>query len=276
MTDAGVVVVKVGGDVLLDERERAGLGANVRALVDAGHRVVVLHGGGPQVSALQASVGLAAHKVGGRRITSAADLVVVMQAICGEVNVGLTLALLSAGVNAFGCHGASAGLIRAVKRPPRVVSGAGGEPIDFGEVGDVSGVNTDVLHGLLSLGLVPVIATLGVSADGARAFNINADTTSVQLARELKAHALLMVTKVGGIFRDLDDASSRVGLVNASDARGMIEAGVISGGMIPKVEEALSVLGTGVGAIVVVGAAEQGSFRAALSGSGDAGTRITP
>lgn len=271
-----VVVVKVGGDVLQDEHERVGLGKNVRALLDEGHRVVVLHGGGPQVTALQERTGLEENKVGGRRITSAQDLVVVEQAICGEVNVGLTLALAAAGVNAFGCHGASGRLIRAVKRPPRVVSGAGPTPVDFGEVGDVTGIASDVLFGLLELGLVPVIATLGVSEDGARAFNINADTTSVQLAKALSADALLLVTKVGGIYRDLADKSSRVTEVSAKEARQMIQDGVIAGGMIPKVEEALSVLGDGVGSIVVVGAAEDGAFARALRGEGTAGTRITP
>lgn len=271
-----VVVVKVGGDVLQDEHERVGLGKNVRALLDDGVRVVVLHGGGPQVTALQERTGLQEHKVGGRRITSAQDLVVVEQAICGEVNVGLTLALAAAGVNAFGCHGASGRLIRAVKRPPRAVSGAGSTPVDFGEVGDVTGIASDVLFGLLELGLVPVIATLGVSEDGARAFNINADTTSVQLAKALSADALLLVTKVGGIYRDLADKGSRVTKVSAKEARQMIQDGVIAGGMIPKVEEALSVLGDGVGSIVVVGAAEEGAFTRALRGEGTAGTRITP
>lgn len=278
MTSEGakIVVVKVGGDVLLDDQERAGLGTNVRALVEGGYRVVVLHGGGPQVTALQQKVGLAENKVGGRRITSPADLVVVEQAICGEVNVGLTLALQAAGVDAFGCHGASGRLIRAVKRPPRVVSGAGSEPIDFGEVGDVTGVNAALLEGLLALGVVPVIATLGVSEEGGRAFNINADTTSVQLARALSAHALLLVTKVGGIFRDLTDPTTRVTTVSAKEARDMIASGVIAGGMIPKVEEALGVLGDGVDAIVIVGAQDPGAFRSALRGEGAVGTTITP
>lgn len=274
MSEGSIVVVKVGGDVLLDDEEREGLGRNVRALVEAGHRVVVLHGGGPQVTALQQRLGLEEKKVGGRRITDPEDLVVVEQAICGEVNVGLTLALLEAGANAFGCHGASGRLIRAVKRPPRVVSGAGPEPIDFGEVGDVTSVNAELLLGLLNLGLVPVVATLGVSEEGGRAFNINADTTSVQLAKALSAHALLLVTKVGGIFRDLQDPSTRVTRVSAREAREMIAAGVIAGGMIPKVEEALSVLGDGVDSIVIVGARDPRAFTSALRGE-STGTTIT-
>jgi acetylglutamate kinase len=275
VSEARVVVVKVGGDVLTDEAHKRGLAENVRALVDAGARVVLLHGGGPQVSRLQEKLGIVPNKVGGRRITSPEDLVVVEQAICGEVNVQLTCALLDAGVNAFGCHGASGRLIRAHKRPPRQVTGADA-PVDFGEVGDVESIGTDVLRGLLDLGLVPVIGTLGVSAEGGRPFNINADTTSVQLARALSAAALLLVTGVGGIFGDLARPDSRIREVTAGDARALIADGVIQGGMIPKVEEAISVLGEGVGSIAVVGAAAAGAFRAVLDGTGEHGTRIVP
>lgn len=273
MAVSETVVVKVGGDVLTDDAQREGLAQNVRALTARGARVALLHGGGLQVSRLQERLGMVPNKVGGRRITSPEDLLVVEQAICGEVNVQLTCALLEAGVNAFGCHGASGRIIRAHKRPPRQVTGAS-EPVDFGEVGDVESIGADLLRGLFDLDLVPVIATLGVTALGGRPFNINADTTSVQLARALCATALLMVTGVGGVFKDLDDPSSRIRQVTASEARALIEDGVIQGGMIPKIEEALSVLGDGVDSIAVVGAQDRGAFAAALSGSGEHGTRI--
>src|SRR5450631_3876362 len=129
-----VAVVKVGGDILLGSAERVGIASNIKDLVAAGWRVVVLHGGGPQVNRLQEMHGLVPNKIGGRRITSKEDLLVVKQAICGEVNVELTQLLQDAGIDAFGCNGSSGKLIQAVKRPPRVVSGAGPDPIDFGEV----------------------------------------------------------------------------------------------------------------------------------------------
>jgi acetylglutamate kinase len=269
-------VIKVGGDVLLDEHERTGLGRNVRGLVDDGCGVVLLHGGGPQTTRLQERLGMTPRKVGGRRITSPEDLVVVEQAICGEVNVQLCCALLEAGVPAFGCHGASGRLIRAVRRPPRVFSGAGPDPVDFGEVGDVTGIDVGLLEGLLALGQVPVVATLGVSETGGRAFNINADTTSVRLARALGAATLLLTTRVGGVFRDLDDPATRIDSITAAEARRLIADGVIAGGMIPKVEEALGVLEEGVGAIAIVGAVEPDAFRRVVRGEGGVGTRITP
>lgn len=269
-----VAVVKVGGDVLQGQVEREGIAANVKDLVDSGWRVILLHGGGPQVNELQEKHGLVPNKVAGRRITSEADLLVVKQAICGEVNVSLMQELQHVGINAFACNGASGKLITATKRPPRVMSGAGEQPIDFGEVGDVVAVNVDLLNNLTELGLVPVIATLGVEANSGRIFNINADTTVVQIARALKADLLLLTTAVGAIYRDLDQPDSRIAQINAEQAKALITEGVIQGGMIPKVEEALSVLNDGVKNIAIVGPQIKGAFLDVATGKGSKGTSI--
>ncbi len=270
-----VAVVKVGGDVLLGQTERDGIAANVKDLVDNGWRVVLLHGGGPQTNRLQELHGLTANKVAGRRVTSEADLVVVKQAICGEVNVDLTQTLQAVGINAFGCNGASGKMVTAVKRPPTVVSGGPAEPVDFGEVGDVVSVNAKLLNGLTDLGVVPVIATLGVEADSGRVFNINADTTVVQIAKALKADLLLLTTAVGAIYRDLSQPETRISKVNVEQAEALIEEGVIQGGMIPKVEEAISVLKDGVKNIAIVGPQIKGAFLAVAKGEGSKGTVIT-
>ena len=269
-----IAVVKVGGDVLQGEVERSGIAANVKDLVDAGWRVILLHGGGPQVNELQEKHGLVPNKVAGRRITSEADLLVVKQAICGEVNVSLAQELQNVGINAFACNGASGKLITAVKRPPRIMSGAGDQPIDFGEVGDVVSINAELLNNLTSLGLVPVIATLGVEVDSGRIFNINADTTVVQIARALKADLLLLTTAVGAIYRDLSQPETRISQINVEQAKALILEGVIQGGMIPKVEEAISVLNEGVKNIAIVGPQIKWAFLDVATGKGSKGTRI--
>jgi acetylglutamate kinase len=270
-----VAVVKVGGDVLQGEIEREGIAANVKDLIDAGWRVILLHGGGPQVNALQEKHGLVPNKIAGRRITSEADLLVVKQAICGDVNVSLMQELQQVGINAFACNGASGKLITATKRPPRIMSGGGVHPIDFGEVGDVVSINAVLLNDLTALGLVPVIATLGVEQNSGRIFNINADTTVVQIARALKADLLLLTTAVGAIYRDLDQPDSRISRVNVQQARDLITEGVIQGGMIPKVEEAISVLAEGVKSIAIVGPQIKGAFLDVALGNGSKGTSIT-
>lgn len=268
-----IAVIKVGGDVLLDQAEREGLAQNISDLRSKAWQIVLLHGGGPQVNTLQEKHGLVPNKVAGRRITSAEDLVVVKQAIAGEVNVNLTSALIKAGLPAFGCHGASGSLIQATKRPPVVVTGAGPEPIDFGEVGDVSGINTGLLKGLLALDVIPVIATLGVATDG-RIFNINADTSVVQIARELKADLLLLTTAVGAVFEDLKKPETRIKQVNRAQAKKLIDDGIIQGGMIPKVEEAMTLLSEGVGSIAIVSGRNPGAFQAVADATGEYGTRI--
>lgn len=273
LQDRKIAVIKVGGDVLLDPEESSGLADNIKQLRLNGWSLVVLHGGGPQVNRLQTCHGLTANKVAGRRITSIQDLLVVKQAIAGEVNVNLVSELSKVGLPAFGCHGASAGLIKAEKRPPVIITGGGDKPIDFGEVGDVTGINSKLLEGLLDLDVIPVIATLGVSDKG-RIFNINADTTVVQIAKSLKAKLLLLTTQVGGVFKDLKQPESRITQVNQQQVRQLIEDGTIQGGMIPKVEEAMTLLSEGVETIAIVSGKHSGAFIAVAEGTGKYGTRI--
>ncbi len=268
-----IAVIKVGGDVLLDSQESTGLANNISQLRANGWSIIVLHGGGPQVNRLQTCHGLVANKIAGRRITSKQDLLVVKQAIAGEVNVNLVSILSKAGLPAFGCHGASAGLIKAQKRPPVMITGGGDKPIDFGEVGDVTGINSKLLSGLLELNVIPVIATLGISNEG-QIFNINADTTVVQIAKSLKANLLLLTTQVGGVFVDLNDPTTRINQVDRKKAKQLIDEGIIQGGMIPKVEEAMTLLSEGVETIAIVSGKYSGAFMAVAEGTGEYGTRI--
>jgi len=260
-----LAVIKIGGDVLLDDDERKGLAENVSDLYQLGWNIIILHGGGPQVSALQCLYGLEANKVAGRRITSSDDLKVVKQAIAGEVNVDLVSLLTTAELPAFGCHGASGLIIEAEKRPPIKVSGVGDKLIDFGEVGDVVSINHQLLSGLLDLGLIPVIATLGMNRRG-RVFNINADTTVVQIARALQTDLLLLITQVGGIFRNIDDPDSIIISIAPEQASELIEEKIITDGMIPKVEEAINLLDQGIETIAIAAARRRGVFKALASG----------
>ncbi|MGB0496350.1 MAG: acetylglutamate kinase [Kangiellaceae bacterium] len=273
MTEKKIAVIKVGGDVLLNKNEATGLAENIKQLHDSHWSIVLLHGGGPQVNKLQEQHGLTPNKVAGRRITSKKDLLVVKQAIAGEVNVNLVSELTSVGLPAFGCHGASAGLVKAEKRPPVIITGGGDEPIDFGEVGDVKSINSELLTGLLNLNVIPVIATLGISEQG-EIFNINADTTVVQIAKALKAKLLLLTTQVGGVFKDLSEPNSRIEEVDRSQAKQLIDKGIIQGGMIPKVEEAMTLLSEGVETIAIVSGKNSGAFMAIAKGTGEFGTRI--
>lgn len=248
MTAACVRVVKIGGEVIRGARLEQ-LCSQLAHLVDsrAGRddRVVLVHGGGPQTSELQRALGQTPVVVGGRRVTDEAALQAIKYAVAGGANVDLCAGLVRVGLSPVGLHGASSAVIRAVKRPPRIVTGAGPEPVDFGHVGDVVGVNRDLLEHLLSGGYVPVLACLGVDAAG-RVYNINADIVATRVAVELGARDLFLVMDAPGVLRDRDDPASRIARLTIAEAEALIADGTVAGGMIPKLEESFVALRGGV------------------------------
>lgn len=261
-----VVVVKLGGEVVGGPKMPE-LARDLRALVDGGDRVVVTHGGGPQATALSKRLGLEPKLVGGRRITDAATLDVMKMVIAGQVNVDLVAALRAAGLRPVGLHD----IVRSHKRPPRVVSGGGSEPIDFGHVGDVDGFDLPLLERVLDGGWLPVVACLGYGSDGA-VHNINADIVANQLAGALRADALVLVTGAPGVLRDVADASSRIPRLTVADGKRAITDGVVSGGMIPKLEESFAALTLGARAIYIV----DGDVALAVREPGSVGTVLLP
>lgn len=246
-------VVKVGGELVQDRALlAASVGSAVRAFLDAGIRVVVVHGAGPQATELSKRLGLVPRMVGGRRITDEATLEVMKMALAGQVSVDVAAALRLARVPALCTTGVSAGLLEAVKRPPKPITGAGTEPVDMGLVGDVVAVDTGLLERLAAAGVVPVLGSLGGDATGG-VFNINADTVAARVAAELRAAKLLLVSNVPGVLRDKDDPATRIPRLTAEEAHEAIASGVIVGGMIPKVEESLAMLEQGIEAVHIVG-----------------------
>ncbi len=246
-------VVKVGGELASDRaRLAASVGMAVRAFLEAGIRVAVVHGAGPQASELSRRLGLQPVMMGGRRVTDPATLEVMKMTLAGQVSVDVAAAFRIAGVPALCTTGVSAGLIDAVKRPPRHIRGAGPDPVDLGLVGDVAGVRTEAFERLAGAGWVPVLGSLAGDTDG-NVFNINADTVATRIAAQLHAAKLFLVSNVPGVLRDTADPSSRMPTLTAAQAEREIASGVIAGGMIPKVEESLAMLKEGIGAIHIVG-----------------------
>ncbi len=246
-------VVKIGGELASDRAKLAGsVGAAVRAFLEAGIRVAVVHGGGPQATELQKKLGLQPKMVGGRRVTDEATLEVMKMSLAGQVSVDVAAAFRLAGVPALCTTGVSAGLVEAVKRPPKVISGAGPDPVDLGLVGDVAGVDVGLFERLAAAGIVPVLGSLAGDGQG-NVFNINADTVATRLAARLKAAKQFLVTNVPGVLANKDDPSTRLPTLTPSEARAKIASGVIQGGMIPKVEESLEMLEEGIEAIHIVG-----------------------
>jgi len=269
------IVVKLGGEVV-GGPVGAAVAADVAGLIEAGERVVVVHGGGPQATALQKSLGIEPKIVGGRRITDGPTLDVMKMAVAGKVNVELCGQLMAAGAKPVGLHGASSGVVRGVKRPPRVVSGGGPDPIDFGLVGDITGFNRQLLDLLAFAGYVPVVACLAADENG-QVLNVNADIVANQVASALEASALFLITSTPGVMRDVKDPSSRLRTLTVAEARAAIADGVVTGGMIPKLEESIAALADGrVGAIHIMGEVTAGDLRKQLAEPGAVGTTLFP
>jgi acetylglutamate kinase len=265
-------VVKVGGELAQNPPLLANsVGAAVRAFLDAGVRVAVVHGAGPQASELSQRLGLVPKLVGGRRMTDAATLEVMKMALAGQVSVDVASAFRLAGVPALCTTGVSAALVDAVKRPPKPITGAGPEPVDMGLVGDVVGVDVQRLEALAQVGLVPVLASLAGDGQG-NVFNVNADTVAVRVAAALKAAKLFLVSNVPGVLGDKDRPETRMPRLSRADAARAIAEGRIVGGMIVKVEESLAMLQQGIEAIHIVGVEPPSSLLEEAEEAGSRGT----
>jgi acetylglutamate kinase len=264
------IVLKLGGEIV-HAPELDVIAADLRTLVEGFHRVAIVHGGGPQATALQKTLGLETRMVAGRRYTDEKTLEVMKYVVAGQLNVDLCARLLASGVMGVGLHGASGHVVQARRRPPRVMQGAGPDPVDLGLVGDVTGFNLPLLGDLFERRYVPVIACLGCDARG-QALNINGDTVASQLAGALRADALVLVTSTPGVLRDVKDPSSRIPRITRPEFERMVADGTISGGMIPKLEESFGVLANGAQSVVIVGKLGPGDLAHAVLQPGSAGT----
>lgn len=268
------IVVKLGGEVV-QGGEIDLIAEDLRELVAGWHRVTVVHGGGPQATALQARLGLPTRMIAGKRVTDAATLEVMKYAVAGQVNVDLCGRLLAHGVMPVGLHGASGHVVQATRRPPRPMQGAGPDPVDLGLVGEVTGFNLPLLGDLHERRYVPVLACLGADAAG-NALNINGDTVASQLAGALRADALVLVTSTPGVLRDVRDPASRIPRIGRGEFERRVADGTISGGMIPKLEESFEILRGGARSVVIIGRLAPGDLLRAVLEPGSAGTVLEP
>jgi acetylglutamate kinase len=264
------IVLKLGGE-LVHSPELDVIARDLRTLVDGWHRVAIVHGGGPQATALQKRLGLETRMVAGRRYTDPETLEVMKYVVAGQLNVDLCARLLAAGVMPVGFHGASGHMVQAARRPPRPMQGAGPDPVDLGLVGDVVGFNLPLLGDVFERRYVPVLACLGCDRAG-QALNINGDTVASQLAGALRADALVLVTSTPGVLRDVRDPASRIPRITRVEFERMVADGTISGGMIPKLEESFDVLQGGAQSVVIVGKLGAGDLVRAVLDPGSAGT----
>ncbi len=229
------VVVKYGGNAMTDAGLAARFAEDIVLMRAVGMRPVVVHGGGPQIGELMARLGKESEFRDGLRVTDAETLDIARMVLVGKVNRDVVSALNGHGPLAVGLSGEDAGLIRAEERDPAL-----------GFVGDITSINPAIVERLLTEDLVPVISTIGASADG-QAYNINADTVASAIAVALRAEKIVYLTDVEGLLADVDDPDSLISTTTAAELQAMVDSGSLSGGMIPKVEACIEAVVAGVG-----------------------------
>ena len=263
-----VFVLKLGGEVLAGPGRIATLMEQVGVLQALGVRLVLVHGGGPQSTALARRLGHEPRMVAGRRVTWAEDLRVASQVLSGEINTALLGACRKEGIPAVGVSGVDAGLVTASRRPPVHMEGEGPDPVDFGFVGDIESVDPSALHVMLEQGWIPVVSPLSADAEG-RLLNINADTVAAALAQALQARKLVFTMAAPGILRDLDDPATLVSYLDLAGLRELRDQGVLARGMLAKAAAIESAIEGGVPRVhVISGSARDSLLREIFTNEG--------
>ena len=221
-----VVVVKYGGNAMLNEELKMAVMEDIVLLSTIGIRVVLVHGGGPEINHMLERVGKESKFVDGLRYTDAETMEIVQMVLTGKLNKDIVSILLQKGGKAVGLSGVDSGLLRAKKSEK-----------DLGFVGDITDVNPEIITSLLDKGFIPVVSTvaLGEQGDDAR-YNINADTAAAKIAVALHAEKFVQLTNVPGILRNIDDPSTLIKRIERTAIGSLKATGILSGGMIPKID----------------------------------------
>lgn len=240
------IVIKYGGAAMSDETLKDSVMQDIVLMKYVGMNPVVVHGGGPQISAMMKRVGKEAEFVQGLRVTDAETVDIAEMVLAGKINKEIVLLINQHGGKAVGLCGKDANLIQAQKHFAQVTSNTGEQiMVDIGFVGRVIEVNPGIIRVLYEQNFIPVIAPNGVGEDG-ETYNINADSIAGEIAAALKAEKLIILSDVRGILRDKDDENTLVPTLNVSEIDGLVKEGVISTGMLPKVEACITALEAGV------------------------------
>ncbi len=255
-------VVKLSGKATEDAANLASLAEELALLHQVGIRVCVVHGGGKQLSELALRLGVEQTIINGRRVTDDATLEMAKMIFAGKINTDILAALRRRGVEAVGLSGVDGNIVQASKRPPKeVLNRETGEraEVDFGHVGDIIRINSRLLCVLLAEGYLPVVSSLGADEDG-MVFNINADTIASEIAVQLQAEKLILLSDVDGICLRQEEPETKLSRLTVDEAEALIRDGTATGGMIPKLQSLITILSRGVSSAHII----NGTLRNAL------------
>ncbi len=231
-----IIVVKYGGNAMIDEELKQAVIEDIMLLHLVGIHVVLVHGGGPDINKMLQKLSIESHFINGLRYTDEATMDVVQMVLCGKVNKDLVNLLGGYGVGIGGMDG---GLFKAIKRTDA-------NNTDYGYVGDIQEVNPQIVLDVIDRGYIPVISSVAVGMDDTSTYNVNADTAASKIAIALKAKKLILLTDVRGVMSEPGNNDSLIEQIKVSQVPALLKSGVISGGMIPKVDCCVEAVRSGV------------------------------
>ena len=235
-----IIVVKYGGNAMINDELKDAVMGDIVLMSLIGIKVVLVHGGGPEITQMLNQVGKKSEFVNGLRVTDKETVDIVQMVLAGKVNKNLVNLLHHKGGNAIGLCGIDGHMIEAEVLNP-----------ELGYVGEITNVNVAPITDVLEKGYIPVISTVGCDKEG-NVYNINADTAAAKIAGILGAESLISMTDIEGILRDKDDPSTLISKIYTNEAPALVEEGVISGGMIPKVECCIDAINSGVRKVFII------------------------
>lgn len=235
-----IIVVKYGGNAMINDELKEAVMGDIVLLSLIGIKVVLVHGGGPEITEMLGKVGKKSEFVDGLRVTDKETVDIVQMVLAGKINKNLVNLLQNKGGRAIGLCGMDGHMIEA-------------KPLDdrLGYVGEITDVDVTPILDVLEKGYIPVISSVGCDKDG-NSYNINADTAAARIAGTLKAESLISMTDIVGILRDKDDPSTLISKINVSEAPNLMREGIISGGMIPKIECCIEAIRRGVRKVFII------------------------
>ena len=232
------IVIKYGGNAMISEELRSAVISDIILLHLVGVRVVMVHGGGPEIGHMLEKVGKQSRFVDGLRYTDEETMDIVQQILCGKVNKNLVATLNRSGGSAIGLCGLDGGMLKAVRRLE--------DGVDYGLVGDIMEVDPKPIQDAIADGFIPVISTVAQGIDAETSYNVNADTAAAKVATALGAEKLILLTDVRGLLRDKNDESTLISRIHPSDVPRLMKENVIAGGMIPKIDCCVEAVRSGV------------------------------
>ena len=270
--------MKLSGKVTEEHLNLSSLAEELALLHQVGIRLCVVHGGGKQLSELASRMGVEQTIIDGRRVTDDATLEMAKMIFAGKINTDILSALRNRGIEAVGLSGVDGNIVHAERRPPKeVLNRETGERahVDFGHVGDVVEINSRLLTVLLGQGYLPVVSSLGADSEGT-VFNINADTIAAEIAVQLKAEKLILLSDVDGIYLRAAEPETKLSRLTVAEAEQLVTDGRASGGMIPKLQSIAELLRRGVHSAHIISGTNRNALLSEIFTDQGTGTMIVP